>query len=201
MLITFEGIDGCGKSTQIELLEVYLKNKGCKVKILREPGGTEFSESVREILLSEKNHINKISELLLFEAARADLVDRILKPALSEGYIILLDRFYDSTTAYQGYGRGIPLDVINFSNEIVTNGLKPDITFYLDIPLKTAIERTNNKELDRMESAGNDFFERVIGGYREIAIQESERIIMIDGTLDKEKIFEIITRKISHLLI
>ena len=193
-LVVVEGGSGSGKTTAIKGLESHLGGW----TFLREPGGTDFSESIREILLSEKNHINKISELLLFEAARADLVHRVIIPALTGGNIILLDRFYDSTTAYQGYGRGIPLDFIKFSNEISTYNVKPDITFYFDIPLETALERSNDKELDRMESAGDDFFERVINGYREIAKLEPERILMIDGRMNKENIFEIIVERISR---
>ena len=190
MLITFEGIDGCGKSTQLTIIGDLLEKKGCKVLRLREPGGTALSESIREILLSSKNKINDTSELLLFAAARANLVEEVIKPALLRDEYVLCDRFYDSTTAYQGYGRRIDLEIINACNKIATGGLKPDLTFYLKISLDTAFIRAGHRQQDRIEKAGDDFFKRVVDGFQKIAESEPARVRIIDaeGTIEQTKI-------------
>ncbi len=190
MLITFEGIDGCGKTTQIELLAVYLIELGKDVLTLREPGGTEFSEKIRDLLLHSKDVLTYQSELFLFEAARVDLVAKVIKPALTEGKTVILDRFYDSTTAYQGFGRGIDLSIVKRMNELAVEGLKPNITFFLDIPLDVSYQRSNHRQPDKIERAGDEFFKRVIEGYRKIANDEPERIVSIDGSLEKQKINE-----------
>jgi dTMP kinase len=184
LLISFEGIDGAGKTTQINLLSKYLESKGLSVVVLREPGGNDVSESIREILLSAKNSINPKTELLLFEAARSELVHSVIIPALENGKIVLLDRFYDSTTAYQGFGRGLPLDDISKLNDIATSGLKPDLTFFLDIPLEVSKERSKKRDLDRIELSGSVFFERIIEGFRHLASLNSERIFLIDSEQD-----------------
>jgi dTMP kinase len=200
MLISFEGIDGCGKTSQIKLLESYLTSIGKDCKVFREPGGTELSENIREILLSTKNSLTAVSELLLFSAARNDLVCKIIEPALEKNQIIILDRFYDSTTAYQGYGRKIPIDFVNQINRQTINKVVPDISFYLDIPLKVSKKRCIGKQLDRMELAGDDFFERVILGYQKIATLYPSRIVKIDGTKSKEEISQTVNKKINQLL-
>lgn len=189
MFITFEGIDGCGKSTQLILLKETLEQKGFKVITLREPGGTQLSEQIREILLSNKSQINDIAELLLFQAARANLVENVIKPALENDIFVLCDRFYDSTTAYQGYGRMIDLDIVKTCNIIAVNGLKPDLTFYLKLPLEIAKERSNKRDLDRIENAGDSFYKRVLLGYELIAAEEPERIKIIcsNGTIENTK--------------
>ena len=186
MFITFEGIDGCGKTCQMKLLVEYLQSQNKKVVALREPGGTDFSESIREILLRSKAKISSVSELLLFNSARAHLVESIIKPAISRGEIVVCDRFFDSTTAYQGYGRKIPLDKINFCNQLAVQGLVPDITFYLDVSLEIAQHRSDKSDLDRMERSGDEFYLNVIAGYREIAALEPNRIKLIDaaGTIE-----------------
>ena len=186
MFITFEGIDGCGKTCQMKLLVEYLQSQNKKVVALREPGGTEFSESIREILLRSKAKISSISELLLFNSARAHLVESIIKPAISKGEFVVCDRFFDSTTAYQGYGRKISLDKINYCNQIAVQGLIPDLTFYLDVPLELAQQRSDKEDLDRMELSGDEFYLDVITGYREMAVREPNRIILIDarGTIE-----------------
>lgn len=181
MFITFEGIDGCGKTTQIKLLAEYLQKKGKKVTVIREPGGTKFSENIREILLNSKHSINSISELLLFESARADLTEKVIIPALKRSEFVLSDRFYDSTTAYQGYGREIDLQTIESLNAIGSLGIMPDITFYLEISLELSHQRSKDKVRDRMESAGDDFFDRVINGFAEIAKNNESRIKVIDA--------------------
>lgn len=196
MFITFEGIDGCGKTTQIKLLAEYLQNNDKAVTVIREPGGTKFAENIREILLNSKHNINSISELLLFESARADLTEKVIIPALKRGEFVLSDRFYDSTTAYQGYGRQIDLKTIESLNSIGSLGLVPDITFYLEISLDISHKRSKNKVRDRMESAGDDFFKRVVSGFSEIAKNNKSRFKVIDANKSiqetNEKIIEII---------
>ncbi|MBX3042598.1 MAG: dTMP kinase [Candidatus Kapabacteria bacterium] len=190
MLITFEGIDGCGKTTQLKLVAEMLESRGFKVHSLREPGGTDVSEAIREILLSSKSKLNDITELLLFESARSNLVESIIKPALAKGDYVLCDRFFDSTTAYQGYGRQIDLNVIQNCNEIATGGLKPNLTFYLRLSLQESKKRAGSREKDRIEKAGDNFFLRVIKGFDEIAANEPERVKIIDasGGIDETKI-------------
>ncbi|MER3329550.1 MAG: dTMP kinase, partial [Candidatus Kapaibacterium sp.] len=180
MFITFEGIDGSGKSTQILLLREYLVKNGHKVVTLREPGGTELSEYIRAVLLNKKLEVSDISELLLFQAARADLVKTIVQPSLEQGRIVLSDRYFDSTTAYQGYGRGIDMEVIKKSNQIGSLGVLPDITFYLKIERSVGLNRDLEKDRDRMELSGDEFYDRVINGYDELASKE-KRFITIDG--------------------
>ncbi|NUN09814.1 MAG: dTMP kinase [Ignavibacteriaceae bacterium] len=184
MFITFEGIDHCGKSTQVKLLENYFINeKGLDVINIREPGGTGISEKIRTILLDKKISDMKIeTEILLFSASRAQLVREVIKPGLEQGKVVISDRFHDSTTAYQGYGRGIPLEYINTINSFAIAGCVPDITFIIDIDLETAEERKKSKNSvpDRMEIAGREFFERVRNGYREIA-RTHKRFVLIDG--------------------
>ena len=182
MFITFEGIDGCGKSTQIKLLSEYLTAKGIENILIREPGGTPFSEKLRQILLSSKDDINIISEMMLFEAARADLTEKVIKPALDKGIYVLCDRFYDSTTAYQGYGRGLPVEELEQLHLIATSNLKPDKTIFLDISLELAKKRSGMKNPDRMEKAGDEFFKRVIHGFREIAKNNTGRVSKIDAS-------------------
>lgn len=186
MLITFEGIDGCGKSTQAKLLSDYLIAKNKKVKILREPGGTLVSESIREILLNSTNNINYITELLLFEAARSEIVEKIIRKDLNENMFVICDRFFDSTTAYQGYGRNLSMEHIKLLNQLATGGLKPNITFFLDVSLEIAKKRTKKILKDRMELSGDDFFERVIYGYHQIAREEPERFVIVnaDGNIE-----------------
>lgn len=181
MFITFEGIDGCGKSTQLKLLNEYFLKQNKQTLIIREPGGTKVSEKIREILLSKNLEMTNITELLLFAAARNSLVEKVIKPALKQGIYVLSDRFYDSTTAYQGYGREINLDYIKIINEIATNGLKPNLTFLLDIPIEIANKRCKNKNKDRIESSGNEFYEKVIQGYYSIAKDEPNRIKIINS--------------------
>ena len=202
MFITFEGVDGCGKTTQLKLVKEYLESKGRKVITLREPGGTEFSEKIREILLFSKDNINSIAELMLFESARSNLVEYVIKPALADGVIVLSDRFYDSTTAYQGYGRGLDLEQVNACNMIATGGLKPDLTFYLEVPLEVAKSRSHDRVQDRIESAGDEFFNKVTSGFRAIAASEPERFVVIDSSGDlcvtNAKIMEIISSKMGE---
>ena len=191
MFISFEGIDFSGKSTQIELLKDYLVDHNKKVEILREPGGTEISEKVRRILLDNKNEkMFAEAELLLFSASRAQLVREKISPYLQKGIYVISDRFHDSSTAYQGYGRGIPIDVVMKVHDLAIGETIPDITFFIDIPVGIANERKKKKskvKLDRIEMADIEFYNRVRSGYLEIARQE-ERFKVIDGTQTIETI-------------
>lgn len=184
MFITFEGIDFCGKSTQVNLLGDYLRNSGNEVKIIREPGGTGISENIRNILLDKKN--NKMymeTELLLFSASRAQLIREVIKPYLDDGIYVVSDRLHDSTTAYQGFGRGMDLDMIRSINNLAIGDNSPDITFLVDITVDEMSKRKNLKlrEPDRMELNSYDFFNRVRDGYLWIAQHEPERVKLIDG--------------------
>ena len=187
MFITFEGGDGCGKTTQIELLDEYLRNKGYKTLLTREPGSKGLGIKLREILLNYDGEVSPTCESFLFLADRAQHVDCIIKPALKEGVIVLCDRHTDSTVAYQGYGRGLDLEQIHRLNTIATNGLKPDLTIVLDVDVETSQARVG-KEKDRMESAGIEFFEKVRRGFLEIAKQEPERVKVIDSKQSIEEI-------------
>jgi dTMP kinase len=188
MLITFEGIDGCGKSTQINLLKQHLEAQGKHVQVYREPGGTSIAEKIRSLLLDTKNEISAVSELLLFSAARAQLVQEQIIPALESGTVVILDRFYDSTTAYQGYGRSVlPLKEIDALNKVASQGFTPNLTFYLRIPLTLALQRRAERAQDRMEMAGDEFYTRVIEGY-ELMVNEHPRFIVLDGAQPIESI-------------
>jgi len=171
MLISFEGIDGAGKSTQVMKLKRYLQERGREVLALREPGGTPVAEEIRELLLERRNDITPVGELLLFAASRAELVQQVIQPALENDSDVILDRFFDSTTAYQGYGRGLDLDMLAEINRIASCRLVPDVTFYLDLTPEDALMRKfsekslplafESEELDRMENSGLDFYRRV----------------------------------------
>jgi dTMP kinase len=199
MFITFEGIDFCGKSTQVELLQNYLINKAKKVLLIREPGGTEISEKIRDILLDKKNYNMAIeSEILLFSASRAQLVREKIRPFLNEGYYVISDRFHDSTTAYQGYGRGISVDSVMHINSFAIENTVPDITFIIDIPVSVSANRKNLKhsnELDRIEISQDHFYDKVRSGYLQIASQE-KRFRVINGTLNIGEIHNIIVREL-----
>lgn len=199
MLITFEGIDGCGKSTQIELLKNYLDTLKVVYVVFREPGGTEISEKIRSLLLHDTGEMDPVTELLLFSAARSQLIREKVIPLLNEKKIVILDRFYDSTTAYQGYGReSADLDSIFSLNRLASHQLTPNITFYLRIKPELAALRTQNTLKDRMERAGTDFFNKVSEGYDELATKE-ERIFTIDATNSANKIHRQIVELIGDL--
>jgi len=191
MFISFEGIDFSGKSTQIELFKDYLVEHKKKVEILREPGGAEISEKVRKILLDNKNEkMFAETELLLFSASRSQLVREKIRPYLEKGIYVISDRFQDSSTAYQGYGRGIAIEVVQSIHQLAIGDTIPDLTFFIDIPVGIANERRKKKskgKLDRIELADIEFYNRVRSGYLEIARQE-ERFKVIDGTQTIETI-------------
>lgn len=189
LFITFEGPDGCGKTTQMKLLAEYLEKKGEEVVLTREPGGKGLGEKVREILLNYDGEVSDRCESFLFLADRAQNIDIIVNPAVKAGKIVLCDRHIDSTVAYQGYGRGLDIERINMLNNLATNGKKPDLTFVFDVDVETSMKRVG-KEKDRMESAGIDFHNRVRQGYLELAKQEPQRIKVIDATKSIEEIHD-----------
>ena len=192
IFITFEGIDGCGKSTQCEMLKNHLEANGKDFLFVREPGGTVIGERIREILLDKKNsQMTARTELLLFEAARAQITDEVIKPALEEGKIVLCDRFFDSSSAYQGMARGMGMDFVGSLNMAATGGLKPDITFFFDITAEEALARRGKRgeASDRIELAGLKFQEDVRKGYLELAKSSDGRIVTIDATNGIDEIF------------
>jgi dTMP kinase len=191
MFITFEGLDFSGKTTQARLLIDALKSAGRTVVFLREPGGTRISERVREILLDRKHEeMADAAELLLFSASRAQLVHEIIRPALDRGEVVVCDRYYDSTTAYQGYGRGLDLEAVRQINRIATGGLPPDLTLLIDIDVDEIQRRKRAAGLsfDRMESSGREFYERVRKGFREIAAAERGRVVTVSGMAPVDRV-------------
>jgi len=197
VLISFEGIDGSGKSTQIDKVKTYLTDKGYDVHVFREPGGTPLSEQIRDILLKSRDEIHPLAESLLFSAARAQLVATRIRPLLDAGAIVILDRFFDSTTAYQGYGRkAIPVKDIEQLNTLSTQNLKPDLTIYLKLdPLQASKRRKKVRVEDRMERAGVEFFKRVSEGFDQLALRE-ERMVALDSSKSPDVTFRSI---IEHL--
>ncbi|MGE5499064.1 MAG: dTMP kinase [Syntrophothermus sp.] len=202
MFITFEGLDFCGKSTQVNLLEEFLLKENNKVKVIREPGGTKISEKVRDVLLDKKNCEMFIeTEILLFSSARAQLVREIIRPFLKDNYYVISDRFHDSTTAYQGFGRSIPLEFVEKINSFAIGETVPDITFFIDLPVEETDRRKalkNQRELDRIEVSRNGFYEKVRDGYFYLAKKE-KRFRIIDGTKSIEDIHEEIIAEIVNL--
>ena len=202
MFITFEGIDFCGKSTQIELLKSYLLKNKKKVQVLREPGGTEISEKIRTMLLDKENSKMLMeTEFLLFSASRAQLVREKIRPYLDEGIYVISDRFHDSSTAYQGYGRGISIEVILSIHKLAIGNTIPDITFFIDIPVEIAEQRGQEKlseHLDRIENSNKDFYSRVRKGYFELAKNEN-RFRILDGIENVENIHAKIINEIDKI--
>ncbi|MHB1686174.1 MAG: dTMP kinase [Ignavibacteriaceae bacterium] len=191
MFISFEGIDFCGKSTQVELLKKYLTQNNKQVKIIREPGGTKISELTRTILLDKAHNKMTIeTEIFLFSASRAQLVREKIRPYLEQGIYVISDRFHDSTTAYQGFGRGIPLESVMHIHRLAIGDTVPDLTFFIDIPVEEAEKRKQKKsksKLDRIEISKNNFYQRVRAGYLYLAERE-KRFRVVNGTLTVKEI-------------
>jgi len=208
VLITLEGIDFSGKSLQGTLLADRLVREwagGDSERILqfREPGGTRISERVREILLDpDLTEMHPVTELLLYSAARSQLIAEKILPALEAGKVVLCDRFYDSSTAYQGYGRDLPLQTVMAAHSIATHGIRPDLTLVFDIPPEVAEERQRQagRRRDRMESEARQFYEKVREGYREIARREPDRVVIIPGDRDPDEIAAEVWQHVSRIL-
>lgn len=181
--ITVEGIDGVGKSTQAALMEAVLDSAGYDVLRLREPGGVKISEQIRAILLDPANaEMGDVCELLLYEAARAQLVHQVIRPALAAGVTVVCDRFYDSTTAYQAFADGLDRNTVSQANELAVDGCRPDLTLVFDLPVEDALRRRSGREAeDRLELKGLEFQERVAAGFRAVAADEPDRVKLIDA--------------------
>ena len=190
LFITMEGSDGCGKTTQIELLKKKFEDLGCETIISREPGGTAISEKIRNIILDNSNiNMSYITEAMLYAAARAQLVEEVIRPALESGKIVICDRFVDSSLVYQGIARGLGIERIAQINSYALKDLKPDITFFLDLPPVKAMQRKRKQaEFDRIENEKMEFHNMVYEGYKKIAEIYKERIISVDASQSIEKI-------------
>jgi dTMP kinase len=204
MFISFEGIDGSGKSTQLTMLREWLEERNMHVVTVREPGATMLSEAIREILLSNKQTITPTAELLLFSAARAQLVERVIQPALAAGDVVLCDRYVDSTTAYQGFGRQLDMEQVHLCNSLATRGVMPHVTFFIDVPYEEAQQRMHfhpsGGEPDRMERSGRAFFDRVRQGYQTIANDEPQRFVVVEGVQDRAAIHAEIVQQVAERL-
>jgi len=203
-LLSFEGSEGCGKSTQIRLLRERLGQSGRRVEGLREPGGTEIGESIRHLLQHSKEGaaMTPEAELLLFAASRAQIVREKIRPLLEAGVFVILDRFLDSTTVYQGHARGLPLDAVNAINRFAIGGTLPQLTLLLDLDVQTAWQRIHatGRELDRMESQPPEFFEKVRQGYLHLAAAEPQRIQVIDTSAAPEAVHEVVWARVAAKL-
>lgn len=199
LFLTFEGIDGCGKTTQAMLTYKFLVDSGFAVTLLREPGSTEVAERIRSILLDRRLEITDRTELLLYEAARADLTEREIVPVLNRGQIILCDRFYDSTTAYQGFGRRLDVTMVRGLHRVAVGAVRPDLTFVFDLDVRTAATRRSGSP-DRLEAQSQAFFERVRRGFLEIARKERRRVKVIDASQPAEAVFEDVKKYLTRRL-
>jgi len=197
-----EGPDGSGKTTQIELLKEYFLNKGYEVIITREPGGTQISEKIRDIILDVNNKaLSNMTEALLYAASRAQHVEEKIKPALENGKIVISDRFVDSSIVYQGYARGIGIDIVESINNFAIQGFMPDITFFFDIEPEFAMKRkAKQKSLDRLEQEHILFHNKVYEGYKILLKKYPKRIKSIDARQSIDNIFEQIIKEVSRLL-
>jgi len=201
LFITFEGGEGCGKSVQAKALYERLCRNTFPAILTFEPGGTPLGDEICRILKwSEDLDITPLTELLLFNASRSQLMDKIIKPNLEKGKVVICDHFTDSTTVYQGYGRGLDMEVIETINAATTQRLHPDLTILLDLPVEVGFTRKSNSRQDRFENEDATFHERVRQGYMELAAEEPERFFVIDASQGKEIIADIIWQKVSSLL-
>lgn len=208
VFITFEGTEGCGKSTQVRLLAERLTALGHRVRTPREPGGTPVGEEIRHTLKhSPNNHaMTAEAELLLMNASRAQLVREVIRPALEAGEIVVCDRFYDSTTAYQGHGRQLDLEAVRAIIEFAVGGTKPDLTLFLQVPPEVSAARLQSRQSalppvrDRIEEANQDFFERVAQGFSIIAAREPQRVKVIPGAQPAEAVSDAIWKQVQPLL-
>ena len=195
--ISFEGIEGCGKTTQVQLLGNYLSSKNQRVLLTEEPGGTKIGRKIRTLLLSPENHMDPLTELLLYNSSRAQHVREVIYPALIQNTIVITDRFVDSTVSYQGYARGIDVAIIKALNEIVVPDLKPFVTFLLDLAVEDGLERNRGaQKTDRLELETIEFHNQVRNGYLQIAKEEPDRIKVIDASGSIEEV----SKKIIEVL-
>jgi dTMP kinase len=200
VFITFEGIEGSGKSTQAGLVKSFLEERGMVVLVTREPGGSPIGEQIRRILLDPANHgMVALAELLLYEASRCQHVEAVIKPALEEGKVVICDRFFDASTAYQGYARGLGVEMVGKLNLIATGGRKPDLTIVLDLPVEVGLRRLE-KSLDRIEREAVEFHERVRQGYLRIAGNEPGRVKVVNASGSIDDTFTEVRHLINRLI-
>lgn len=208
MFITFEGIEGCGKSTQAKRLVNRLKELAVPLVFTLEPGGTNVGQKIRHILLDSRNqHLSPLTELLLYAADRAQHVEEVIKPALEQKKWVLCDRFFDATTVYQGYARGLDMKLIVTLNEKASPGIQPDITFLIDCAVEIGLERALKRNRiqfqegqDRFERETKDFHEAVREGYLTMAMEDRERFVVVDGTLKEDELEELIFRHVEPFI-
>lgn len=184
LLVTLEGIDGCGKTTQAGILQRNLEENNIQFVSIREPGGTAVGEDIRQVLLHNHDSLSLQAELLLYMAARSELTEQVILPSLLAGKIVVCDRFVDSTVAYQGYGGGADLKLIHLLNQKATGGISPDLTILLDLPVEEAAGRRGDSA-DRMEKNDYNYHRRVRHGYLEIARSEPQRVVVVDAAADQ----------------
>ena len=201
IFISFEGIDGCGKSTQVDLLIKKLNNLKIRSQLVREPGGSKIAENIRSILLDNANRLmSNETEALLMTASRAQLTREVIIPKLKEGFVVIADRFQDSTIAYQGGGRGLDISFLEMLNLFATNHIIPNMTFYIDISAKEGFKRTISNEFDRIENAGEAFQVRVRNEYLKLTKKEPQRVFLVDGAKTVTEIHEEIWSKIEKII-
>ena len=199
LFITFEGADGCGKTTQINLLKDYLENKNYETITTLEPGGSDIGKKLRQILLHHDGFVSPRAEMFMYLADRAQHIDTVIKNNVEKNKIVLCDRHTDSTVAYQGYGRGEDIEQINLLNEIATAGYKPDLTFVFDVDSEIAQKRVGNVK-DRLESEGLEFHRKIRQGYLELAKKYPNRIKVINSNKTIEEVFEQVKKIIDEIL-
>jgi dTMP kinase len=208
LFITFEGIEGCGKSTQAKRLVNRLRELAVPLVFTLEPGGTTVGQKIRRILLDSRNqHLSPLAELLLYAADRAQHVEEVIKPALEQEKWVLCDRFFDATTVYQGYARGLDMKLIVTLNEKASPGIRPDITFLIDCAVEVGLERALKRNKiqfqegqDRFEREKKDFHEAVRKGYLHMAMEDPERFVVVDGTLKEDELEELIFRHVEPFI-
>ena len=202
IFISFEGIDGCGKSTQVDLLINKLNELKIPSLLVREPGGSKIAEDIRSILLDNANSLmSNETEALLMTASRAQLTREVILPKLNEGYVVIADRFQDSTIAYQGGGRGLDISFLKILNLFATNNLIPNLTFYIDISANEGLRRTAMNEFDRIENAGENFQVNVRNEYLKLVKMEPQRVFLVDGTKTISDLHKEIWSKIEKIII
>jgi len=199
LFITFEGADGCGKTTQLNLLNEYLTKKQFDTFLTLEPGGSDIGKKLRQILLHHEGFVSDTAELLMYLADRAQHIEAVIKKNVNQGKIVLCDRHIDSTVAYQGYARGCDVEKINSLNDIATQGFKPDLTFIFDVDSEIAQQRVG-KEKDRLESEGLEFHKKVRFGYLELAKKYPQRIKVINANLSIDEVFNQVKEEIDKIL-
>ena len=207
MFITFEGVEGCGKTTQVALLAAQLKRRGVAVLETREPGGSPVGPEIRRLLLAEGRHLGPATELLLYGAERAEHVAKVIRPALERGELVVCDRYGDATRAYQAFGRGLPRDLVEAVHSLATGGLEPDLTLWITVPVTASLTRARDRNLKhpngegRFEAEELAFHERVGAGYAALAAEFPERIVPVDGEGSSEevaaRVFELVERRLG----